>query len=338
MSFPATCTLTGSFYDTSGNPATGEITFTPSAELTDTAGNIILPQIPITVQVTGGTFTVHLLPTDTAGISQTGWSYQVNEQILLYQSRPFTTNVTYYVQPTGTGTIQLSSLAQYTTPPSVITYGVLSGNNTWTGTNAFTAETTVPTPTNSADAATKSYVDSHTFTGAQLKSGWFYPTDGGNPNHSMLFNTLWVSPFDLQMASATVNLLACNVVTGGTAGSTIRLGIYGNDGRGGIGSLIVDAGTVAGDATGVMTKAVSAPISQGRIWLGAVWQGTDGSAPVLQGNQRIVQYVGFSSFVNSFASPYGYSFGSISGALPLTLPTPTSFENGHVPTVQFTIA
>lgn len=173
MTFPSTCTIVGTFYDTSGNPATGQITFTPSAELTDIGGNLILPQIPIEVPVIGGMFTVHLLPTDTAGISQSGWSYLVHEQILLNNARPYTTNLSYYVQPTGTGTIEFASLAQYTEPPTVVTYGLLNGSNTWTGSNtfdgtstfngasSFTAEVTVPTPVNSSDAATKSYVDNH---------------------------------------------------------------------------------------------------------------------------------------------------------------------------------
>lgn len=337
MSFPATCTLVGTFTDVSGNPVLGQVAFTPNAEITDASGGVILPQTPIVVNIVNGSFSVPLVPVDTAGLSPSGWSYNVVETLQLYRNASGVTNTSYAIQPTGTGTVNLATLAHYASPPTLAAFGSLAAANTWTGTNAFQAEVTVPTPTSPVDAAPKAYVDSRTV-GSALKSGWYYPTDGGNPNHSMLFATLWVAPFDFQMPSATINKLACNVVTPGTAGSTIRLGVYGNDGAGGIGNLVVDAGTVAGDTSGVMTKTVSAAVTWGRLWLGAVWQGTDGSAPVLQGNQRIVQYVGFSGFVTSFASPYGYSFGSISGALPATLPTPASFENGHVPTVQFTIA
>lgn len=180
MTFPATCTLIGSFFDASGNAMTGNIQFIPSAELTDVSGGIILPQVPINAQVVNGTFSVHLLPTDTAGITQMNWSYLVTEQLLLQPNAPYTTRVQYYIQPTGTGTINLASLAQYTEPPTVVTYGELGGNNTWSGTNtfdgpsvfngtaSFTEEVTVPTPVNSSDAATKSYVDNHVASSAWL--------------------------------------------------------------------------------------------------------------------------------------------------------------------------
>jgi hypothetical protein len=166
MAFPATCTLTGSFFDASGNGARGQITFTPNAELVDASGAVILPQIPIVAQIVNGVFTVHLIPTDTAGVTPTNWSYAVTEQILLDQNKPYTTYVTYYIQPTGTGTVNLASLAQYEVAPTVIAYGGLSTNNTWTGTNTFNAEVIVPTPVNSTDAATKAYVDSHAGTNA----------------------------------------------------------------------------------------------------------------------------------------------------------------------------
>lgn len=171
-----------------------------------------------------------------------------------------------------------------------------------------------------------------------LKSGWYYPTDGGNPNHGMLYQTLWLAPFDLQQAH-TLTQIACQVKTAGVAGATIRLGIYSSDGAGGIGNLLIDAGTVAGDSTGIKTVAISKASNADRIWLGAVWQGVNGAAPTLQGSQRVVASVGWSAFVDNFATGiYGYSWGSITGALPTTLPTPTSYENGQVPNVQFTVA
>lgn len=171
-----------------------------------------------------------------------------------------------------------------------------------------------------------------------LKSGWYYPSDGGNPNHGMLYQTLWLAPFDLEQAH-TLKSLNIQVKTAGVAGATIRLGVYSSDGAGGVGNLLVDAGTVAGDSTGIKSAAISTASAADRIWLGAVWQGVNGSAPALQGSQRVVRSVGWSSFVDNFASGiYGYSWGGITGALPASLPVPTSYENGQVPNIQFTVA
>jgi hypothetical protein len=135
LAFPATCTLTGTYNDATGAIAQGQLVITPTAELVDASGAVILPQIPITVPLINGTFTTPLLPTDTAGISPTGWSYQVVEEIA-YSGRG-TITTTYYIQPTGTGTINIASLAKGTTAPTVTTYGTLAGTNTWTGPNTF---------------------------------------------------------------------------------------------------------------------------------------------------------------------------------------------------------
>lgn len=167
-----------------------------------------------------------------------------------------------------------------------------------------------------------------------LKHTWWYPQDGGGGNRTMTFNQLWLWPFDLTQ-SVTISALACNVTTGGTAGSTIRLGIYGSDGASGVGGLLLDAGTVAGDATGVKTATVSQAASPDRLWFGAVWQGTNSSAPVLQAYTRAAPYVGWSAF-QQFPSVLAFTYTGISGALPGTVSSP-GVENSNTPAVQFQV-
>jgi hypothetical protein len=118
MAFPATCTLTGTFYDSSGGTGVrGELTITPTSELLNASGSVIVGPVPLVVPIAGGTFSVHLLPTDTAGVLPAGWSYAVVEQLLLSPSSPVMTRSVYWVKPTGTGTVDLSSLTHYTTQP-----------------------------------------------------------------------------------------------------------------------------------------------------------------------------------------------------------------------------
>lgn len=169
------------------------------------------------------------------------------------------------------------------------------------------------------------------------KSGWFYPVDGQGGNRTMTFGQAWVYPFDCQRGS-TIASISCNVTTGGTAGSTIRLGVYSSDGAGGVGALLLDAGTVAGDATGVKTvSSLTTPTISDRLWLAAVWQGTNTSAPVLQAYSKAIAAVGWSAFVQ-FPPVIGYTYTGVTGALPASLGAAAGFENNNVPSVQLTFA
>lgn len=173
--------------------------------------------------------------------------------------------------------------------------------------------------------------------GVPLKSGYWYPADGGGGNRTMTYNLLWLWPFDCQRA-ITITKMACNVTTAGTAGSTIRMACYASDGAGGIGNLLVDTGTVAGDATGIKTvSGLSVAAGPDRLWFGAVWQGTNTTAPVLQAYAKASPYMGWSSFVQ-FPSLIAYQFTGITGALPASLGNPTGTENSNAPGVQFTPA
>jgi hypothetical protein len=199
MTLPS-LTLVGTFTDVTGKPLTGgQLTVTPDAELIDASGATVLPAFPIVVPVNNGTFSVKLLPTDTAGVTPTGWAYQVTE-MFPYQvdTRRGTATTTYYIQPTGTGTVNLADLPRMTTAPSLVAYGSLAGNNTWTGTNAFQGEVTVPAPVNPTDPATKAYVDDEVgvnaaaivaeTTRAEAAEAQLFPLSGGTVTGSLTVN------------------------------------------------------------------------------------------------------------------------------------------------------
>jgi hypothetical protein len=74
-----TVTVTGRFLDPAGAPLTGVITFTPSAEVTDATGMVVIPAVtracPLSAQ---GTFTSPpLASTDNADLSPESWEYLV---------------------------------------------------------------------------------------------------------------------------------------------------------------------------------------------------------------------------------------------------------------------
>ena len=160
MSQP-TLTLVGTFTDAMGAPAQGQLELLPDAELVDTDTSTVLPQVPVTVGVKNGVMSVDLLPCDAAGVSPSGWAYQVTETFSFATAmggRGTATSV-YHIQPTGTGTVDIADLPRQVVAPTVLTYGALTRNNTWTGANVFQGEVTVPAPANPTDPATKAYVD-----------------------------------------------------------------------------------------------------------------------------------------------------------------------------------
>lgn len=65
----------------------------------------------------------------------------------------------------------------------------------------------------------------------------------------------------------TLDQLACEVTTAGGAATTLRMGIYNADTDWQPTSLVVDAGTVAADSTGVKTASISTTLAAGRYLL-----------------------------------------------------------------------
>lgn len=84
-------------------------------------------------------------------------------------------------------------------------------------------------------------------------------------------NGLRVGPLYLG-GDATFDRIACRVQTA-VAGSTVRLGIYADNGSGRPGALILDAGTVDAATDGVKEIVISQSLAAGLYWVGSVSQG-----------------------------------------------------------------
>ena len=88
-------------------------------------------------------------------------------------------------------------------------------------------------------------------------------------------NRLYATPFWVARAM-TVDRIAIEVATAGAAGEAARLGIYKDGTNLYPGDLVVDAGTVAVDSTGIKTVTISEALTKGLYWVAVVSDGTPG--------------------------------------------------------------
>lgn len=159
------------------------------------------------------------------------------------------------------------------------------------------------------------------FTSFPWASGRYYllpnastTTTGQTGNGSMRAGPTYVPN------AVTVTRLGAEVTVAGDVGSKVRLGIYGDDGTGRPGALVLDAGTIAGDATGYQEiTGLSTVIGPGWYYFAAVIQLVTVTQPTLRTTVTSVPVIvdgnttppSALSGINS-----GFSIGSITGALP----------------------
>lgn len=133
-----TITVTGTFQDGLGTALTGHVTFTPTADLQDSTGHVVLRAAPLHAYLTSGTISIVLPCTDNTTLNPSSWAYTVVES--LSDGSSSLPNRTYTVQLPHTlgATVDLTALIPVNPPPTYSTwYGVLAQANTWTAANAF---------------------------------------------------------------------------------------------------------------------------------------------------------------------------------------------------------
>lgn len=133
-----TITVTGTYLDGGGNPLTGHVTFTPTADLQDSTGHVVLRAAPLYAYLTSGVISIVLPCTDNATLNPAAWAYTVTEALSDgSQSLP---NRSYTIQVPHTlgTTVDITTLIPVNPPTSYSTwYGVLTQANTWSALNAF---------------------------------------------------------------------------------------------------------------------------------------------------------------------------------------------------------
>jgi hypothetical protein len=109
-------TVTGYYESAAGVAQEGAVLFTPSAAVEDAAGKVVVTAVPNVATLSGGSFSIVLPCTDTAGLVPLGWDYTATVAVPGAQ----TTFPLYLPQSLGgtSGTVDISALTPVTGSPS----------------------------------------------------------------------------------------------------------------------------------------------------------------------------------------------------------------------------
>lgn len=160
--------------------------------------------------------------------------------------------------------------------------------------------------------------------GIPRRSGYYYATAPHTAlsTNSALGNGIGrFSPWFVPRTTAFA-AIGAEITSAGDAGSTLRLGIYADDGTGYPGALTLDAGTIAGDSVAVQEVTVPFTLTPGLYWVGGVVQGVTTTQPtvrvITQGNPEMVLST---SAPPTGTPPVGFAGFDMTGALPAAWPT-----------------
>lgn len=157
----------------------------------------------------------------------------------------------------------------------------------------------------------------------RVKPGLWYGPIGGISTDAAETNELRAAP--LYWPGGVIDAIGIAVTTG-AATSTVRLGIYADDGTGYPGALILDAGTVNSTTTGHKEIVLSTPIllPAGLYWLVGVAQG--GAPTVRSISQSAVFPVGNTTTAGTHNGA-SYLQAGVTGALPAAFTTTVAASN-----------
>lgn len=157
----------------------------------------------------------------------------------------------------------------------------------------------------------------------RAKPGLWYGPVGGISTDVAETNELRAAP--LYWPGGIINAIGIAVTTG-AASSTIRLGIYADDGTGYPGALLLDAGTVDSGTTGHKEIVLSTPLSlpAGLYWLAAVAQ--DGAPTARAISQSALFAVGATTTAGTHNGA-SYLQAGVDGALPAAFTSTVAASN-----------
>jgi hypothetical protein len=169
-----------------------------------------------------------------------------------------------------------------------------------------------------------------TVAGHLMPPGYYVMPEGSRTTAAMVSGVEWAVPIRIAR-DCTIDRIACEVTTPGTAGTVIRLGIRDSTAYGLPGALISDAGTVAGSANGNFEITVSVRLRKpGKYWLTAVAQSTGVTLPTIRVVSNNIEAASPSlAGAMSATACTGYSSNTgITGALPNTYTVTTRLGLG----------
>jgi hypothetical protein len=147
---------------------------------------------------------------------------------------------------------------------------------------------------------------------------WFTAHSGGG--HTASLNDMILIPIIIPN-SITLTGLNCEVNTAATGGSgaVARLGVYSADSNGQPANLVLDAGTVGVESTGIKQIVVSQALTAGIYWL-ALGHQVSVSAVAYRNSSGYAPFIGPATNVPTVnaTSPNSYRVTSVSGSFPAT--------------------
>lgn len=152
----STVTVTGTFLDASGEPLAGQVTFTPSAVLSDDSGDPDVVIVGASVKARldkDGSFSVALAATDDADLSPTGWTYAVEERVA-GQTRTYSISL-----PASPSTVDLAEVVPVEDVADVSAFARLAMENVFT--ESQTLESTFDGGENDTDSTRRLNLESH---------------------------------------------------------------------------------------------------------------------------------------------------------------------------------
>lgn len=132
-------------------------------------------------------------------------------------------------------------------------------------------------------------------------------------NSSLRLGPLYI-PNDIRITS-----IGADVSSAGEASCTFRIGIYADTGTGLPGSLLLDAGTIAGDSNTIQTITANLALPTGLYWFGGAVQGAPTTQPTIRVGSPPPSFalsIGRGGTPAAGAAAMGYSQASVTAALP----------------------
>lgn len=161
--------------------------------------------------------------------------------------------------------------------------------------------------------------------GVALRAGKFSIPPLTQSNVAIALNSLRV--YRLRVSKTTTFDRAALYIPGSGAGSTVRLGIYADDGNNYPGSLVAELGSGDSTSAGTVSLTINQALLAGTYWAGAVSQG--GTAPTVNANTGAAEGIVASSATEAAQSLCGYEMTGVTAALPGTFTVTAPVQNTH---------
>lgn len=168
---------------------------------------------------------------------------------------------------------------------------------------------------------------------------WYYLGLTATTANTLGNGTLRLCPVFIPIEK-TLDRIGAEITGAGESGSTLRLGIYRDDGTGFPGALLLDAGTIDATSATVQQITINQVITPGVYWIGGAVQGAPTTQPTVR-NVSTFAHSGVGTAGGSAAVPnqglVGYSQAAVTAGLPATFTTTVTI-GGSAPRVFWRFA